>query len=76
MTPYAAAYRFPTMLEDIIYRNTVAAQNVGYNQPTQLRCYYFNLSNYPSVNNGRIGLRQMSCRASMYSNFRVSVESP
>lgn len=40
LTPYATTYRFPTLLEDSVYRLNVAVQNVGYNQPTQLGHYF------------------------------------
>lgn len=33
-------YRFHTFLEDPIYRISIATQNVGYNQPTQLGFYF------------------------------------
>ena len=39
MTPYETPYRFHTLLSDHMYRLTVAIQNVGYNQPTQLGYY-------------------------------------
>lgn len=35
-----ANYRFHTFLEDPIYRISIATQNVGYNQPTQLGFYF------------------------------------
>ncbi len=40
LTPYPTAYRFPTLLEDPIYRLSVAHQNIGYNQPTQPGFYF------------------------------------
>ncbi|MBP1664942.1 MAG: type 3a cellulose-binding domain protein [Bacteroidetes bacterium] len=44
ITPYPTAYRFPTFLQDIIYRHSVETQNVGYNQPIQSG-YYFGSDN-------------------------------
>ncbi|MDE6693919.1 MAG: hypothetical protein K2K05_11090, partial [Muribaculaceae bacterium] len=40
VTPYPTDYRFHTFLEDIPYRNTIATQNVAYNQPTQVGFYF------------------------------------
>ncbi|MCC8088007.1 MAG: DUF1961 family protein [Rikenellaceae bacterium] len=40
MTPYPTAYRFPTFLQDVVYRLSVAHQNVGYNQPTHYGNYF------------------------------------
>lgn len=40
VTPHPTPYRFHTFLEDIPYRNSVATQNVGYNQPTQPGFYF------------------------------------
>ncbi|MCD8166527.1 MAG: rhamnogalacturonan lyase [Bacteroides sp.] len=40
LTPYPTTYRFPTFLEDPVYRLSVAHQNVGYNQPTQAGFYF------------------------------------
>lgn len=40
MTPHPTAYRFPTFMQDVIYRLTVAQQNVGYNQPTHYGNYF------------------------------------
>lgn len=40
VTPYSTAYRFPSFLQDIIYRHSVETQNVGYNQPTQPGFYF------------------------------------
>ncbi|MCW3806948.1 rhamnogalacturonan lyase [Plebeiibacterium marinum] len=39
ITPYETPYRFHTLLSDPMYRLSVAIQNVGYNQPTQLGYY-------------------------------------
>lgn len=35
LTPFETKYRFHTLMSDVIYRISVANQNVGYNQPTQ-----------------------------------------
>ncbi|MCC8088260.1 MAG: rhamnogalacturonan lyase [Rikenellaceae bacterium] len=35
MTDYETDYRFHTLLHDIIYRLSVATENIAYNQPTQ-----------------------------------------
>lgn len=40
LTPYATPYRYPSFLEDVIYRLSVATENVGYNQPTQPGFYF------------------------------------
>jgi len=40
LTPYETSYRFPTFLDDIIYRLSVVTENVGYNQPTQPGFYF------------------------------------
>ncbi len=40
LTPFETAYRFHSLLSDHMYRLSVAIQNIGYNQPTQLG-YYF-----------------------------------
>lgn len=40
VTPYPTSYRFHTFLEDIPYRNSIATQNVAYNQPTQVGFYF------------------------------------
>ena len=40
MTPYQTKYRFHTFLEDPVYRNSLANENVGYNQPTQPGFYF------------------------------------
>lgn len=39
MTPYETNYRFHTLMSDIIYRISVANQNVAYNQPSQTGFY-------------------------------------
>lgn len=39
MTPYSTDYRFHTLMSDHIYRMSVVAQNVAYNQPTQMGNY-------------------------------------
>ena len=40
LSPCDTPYRFWTMLEDPPYRNSVAAQNAGYNQPPQPGFYF------------------------------------
>lgn len=40
VTPYMTPYHFVTFLEDPIYRLSIVAQNVAYNQPTQLGFYF------------------------------------
>lgn len=40
VTPLPTPYRFPSFLEDPIYRLSVATQNVGYNQPCQPGFYF------------------------------------
>lgn len=40
VTPYATDYRFPTFMEDPVYRVSVANQNVGYNQPSEPGFYF------------------------------------
>ncbi|MCU4162937.1 rhamnogalacturonan lyase [Carboxylicivirga caseinilyticus] len=39
MTPFKTDYRFYTLLNDVIYRNSVITQNIAYNQPTQTGFY-------------------------------------
>ena len=40
LSPCDTPYRFWTMLEDPPYRESVAAQNAGYNQPPQPGFYF------------------------------------
>ena len=40
LSPCDTPYRFWTLLEDPPYRESVAAQNVGYNQPPQPGFYF------------------------------------
>lgn len=40
ITPEATPYRFHTFLQDPMYRLSVTAQNVAYNQPTQVGFYF------------------------------------
>ena len=40
ITPFETEYRFHTFLEDPAYRVSVAAQNVGYNQPAEQGFYF------------------------------------
>ena len=39
LTPYETKYKLFTLMHDPVYRNTVAAQNNGYNQPPCLSFY-------------------------------------
>lgn len=39
-TNYSTPFRFPTFMEDIPYRISVATQNVGYNQPPEPSFYF------------------------------------
>ena len=36
VTPLPTPHRFPTLLQNVVYRNSITIQNVGYNQPTQM----------------------------------------
>jgi len=40
LTPFETEYRFPTFLEDHIYRLSVVSENVGYNQPPEPGFYF------------------------------------
>ncbi len=40
ISPEITKYRFHTFLEDPVYRISIATQNVGYNQPTQVGFYF------------------------------------
>ena len=40
ISPERTKYRFHTFLEDPVYRISIATQNVGYNQPTQVGFYF------------------------------------
>jgi len=40
ITDYTTPYRFYTLMQDIPYRLSVATQNVAYNQPSELGCYF------------------------------------
>ena len=40
ITDYTTPYRFHTFMQDIPYRISVATQNVAYNQPSELGCYF------------------------------------
>jgi rhamnogalacturonan endolyase len=40
VTDYTTQYRFYTLMQDIPYRLSVATQNVAYNQPSELGCYF------------------------------------
>ena len=40
VTDYTTPYRFYTLMQDIPYRLSVATQNVAYNQPSELGCYF------------------------------------
>lgn len=40
LSPCETPYRFWTLLEDPVYRNSLAAQNAGYNQPPQPGFYF------------------------------------
>lgn len=40
ITDYPTRYRFYTFMQDIPYRLSVATQNVAYNQPSELGCYF------------------------------------
>lgn len=40
VTTIPTGYRFHTFLEDPVYRNSIANQNIGYNQPTQPGFYF------------------------------------
>jgi rhamnogalacturonan endolyase len=40
VTTIPTTYRFPTFLEDPVYRISIATQNVAYNQPTQPGFYF------------------------------------
>lgn len=39
--------------------------------PTQTRFFYFDTSDFPTIQSGRIGIRQMWTRASRYANIKV-----
>ena len=39
-TPIATSYRFPCWMHDIIYRLSVATENIGYNQPREAGIYF------------------------------------
>lgn len=40
VTPYATDYRFPSLMEDPVYRMSVANENIAYNQPPELGFYF------------------------------------
>lgn len=40
VTPHETPYRFHTFLQDPVYRLSITAQNVAYNQPTQVGFYF------------------------------------
>ena len=40
VTPISTPYRFHTFLQDPVYRHSITAQNVAYNQPTQVGFYF------------------------------------
>ncbi len=40
LTDIPTSYRFHTFMQDIPYRISVATQNVAYNQPSELGCYF------------------------------------
>jgi rhamnogalacturonan endolyase len=40
ITDYTTPYRFYTLMQDIPYRLSVVTQNVAYNQPSELGCYF------------------------------------
>ena len=40
VTDYTTPYRFYTLMQDIPYHLSVATQNVAYNQPSELGCYF------------------------------------
>lgn len=44
------------------------------NERRELLCYWHN-SEFPSITEGRIGLRHMFTRASRYRNFRISIDA-
>lgn len=39
LTPFATSHRVPCLMTDVPYRESVAAENVGYNQPPELGYY-------------------------------------
>lgn len=39
LTPFATGHRVPCLMTDVPYRESVAAENVGYNQPPELGYY-------------------------------------
>ena len=40
ITDYTTPYRFHTFMQDVPYRLSVVTQNVAYNQPSELGCYF------------------------------------
>jgi len=40
VTPYTTEYRFPSLMEDPVYRMSVANENIAYNQPPELGFYF------------------------------------
>ena len=40
ITDYITPYRFHTFMQDVPYRLSVVTQNVAYNQPSELGCYF------------------------------------
>ncbi|WP_321423883.1 rhamnogalacturonan lyase [uncultured Bacteroides sp.] len=67
LTPYETSYRFPSFLEDIIYRLSVVTQNVGYNQPTQPG-FYFGTDNDQTMKKAFDKLDNVSWKEKMSDN--------
>jgi hypothetical protein len=53
----------------VIKRGTKLYMQVS--NPSQTRLFWFDASNFPPIESGRIGLRQMWTRASRYANFKI-----
>ena len=53
----------------VIKYNDILLMRVKYEN--HIRYFFFSTENFPPVNDGRIGLRQMSTRKSLYGNFKV-----